>query len=117
MHASTFTTKHRHERWHPCACVHTPFAISAYDTEGGHARNGLCRTWILVGVVCHEILLSTPTAPTMLVTIALLLSLNAASAAFLSGAGVAARRGNGPAISAQSGIAMVAKQTPHGGKL
>lgn len=53
----------------------------------------------------------------MLVTIALLLSLNAASAAFLSGAGVAVRRGNGPVISAQSGIAMVAKQTPHGGKL
>jgi hypothetical protein len=53
----------------------------------------------------------------MLVTIALLLSLNAASAAFLSGAGVAVRRGSSPAISTLSGIAMVAKQTPHGGRL
>jgi len=53
----------------------------------------------------------------MRVIIALLVGSQAAGAAFLSGSAVPARRSHGSAVAAQSGISMVAKQTPHGGKL
>lgn len=48
---------------------------------------------------------------------ALVLSLNAAGAAFLSGSGLLVHRSAGAATSAVSAISMVAKQVPHGGKL